>query len=530
MLPSEEGGAMSAKMELAELPRWEMAVYWFLSFASHLYSFYEVHRFSKEHEESLDREVQLEKGYLIWGFRKDPTDFEWSFWSEWAWQSLLWTLIGHAVVSKLFGVYLPQSRKVILTLYGMLAAWWLLGSRGIAVLMLHLSVSLAVAQLCSPILCWGCALVLLSTLHISSLQDMQRGWYDSDERYYLLLFSTAVCALRCISFSLELCWNPLLVRAPGQQRSSLQFRKMRMFIMQLYNLTAYCFYHPLFYNGPIITYRDFSQQMEKPVCKVSAVWALCRIMRVCVWWCLAELMIHLMYMHAIQNNETYLNILPPWALGGLALAVVQFFYVKYLVLFGVGSLLVTLDGLNPPPLPRCVSIMYSFQGMWRHFDVGLYKWLIRYLYVPLGGSRRGFFQKLVSTALAFSFVCFWHGCHDYLQWWALLNWVGVLVENAIALLLSSAPLHHIIVRFLSPRMQRRGLAFISAFSTAMLILSNLMFLGGIHVSWVYWKRVFVQGWSNVALPMVGFLYCFAQVGLDFDQKQSRRQSSTTPSS
>lgn len=36
--------------------------------------------------------------------------------------------------------------------------------------------------------------------------------------------------------------------------------------------------------------------------------------RIVAWWCLAEYMIHVMYMHAIQSNETYLEILPPWAL------------------------------------------------------------------------------------------------------------------------------------------------------------------------------------------------------------------------
>lgn len=51
------------------------------------------------------------------------------------------------------------------------------------------------------------------------------------------------------------------------------------------------------------------------------------------------------------------------------------------------------------------------------------------------------------------------------------------------------------VRCLSPRMQRRGFALISAFSTAMLILSNLVFLGGIHVGRIFWKRMFVQGLS-----------------------------------
>lgn len=37
--------------------------------------------------------------------------------------------------------------------------------------------------------------------------------------------------------------------------------------------------------------------------------------RIILWWCLAENMIHVMYMHSIQSNETYLEILPPWALG-----------------------------------------------------------------------------------------------------------------------------------------------------------------------------------------------------------------------
>lgn len=42
-------------------------------------------------------------------------------------------------------------------------------------------------------------------------------------------------------------------------------------------------------------------------------------------------------------------------------------------------------------------------------------------------------------------------------------------------------------------MERRCLAFLSAFSTAMLILSNLVFLGGTHIARIFWKRVVIQG-------------------------------------
>lgn len=49
--------------------------------------------------------------------------------------------------------------------------------------------------------------------------------------------------------------------------------------------------------------------------KAGARYLLLRSTRILMWWCIAEYMIHVMYMHAIQSNETYLEILPPWALG-----------------------------------------------------------------------------------------------------------------------------------------------------------------------------------------------------------------------
>uniref|UniRef100_A0A3B5AVZ5 Hedgehog acyltransferase n=1 Tax=Stegastes partitus TaxID=144197 RepID=A0A3B5AVZ5_9TELE len=462
------------KAKLAPLPRTELLVYWVLSFGSHLYSFYQLHRFSKEHEAPLVREFQLEKG-LLKGFKRDPLDFEWSFWTDWAKKSLLWTLIGHGVVSRLTSIFYPKLRVPALTIYGLLAACSVLGIKGVSLLLVHLSLSFSVAQLRKPALSWAFNLLLLSTLHIQPLQDIQRSWYKTEEEYYLLLFSVAVCGLRFISFSLEHCWSPLS-HGGGD-------------VVQLSWLFSYTFYHPFFYNGPIITYKDYMEQSDRDESALSYV--VLRSGRIILWWCIAEYMIHVMYMHCIQTNETYIEILPPWALGGLALALVQFFYVKYLVLFGLPSMLATLDKLVPPELPRCVSIMYSFTGMWRHFDEGLYRWLIRYIYVPLGGSRHGPLFKMLSTGLAFGFVCLWHGGHDYLQYWAMMNWAGVLVENGVKALFASSFIHSVVVSLKSRQ------AFTSHSVTTFVLL---------------WG--FFAGWSTIAPPMLAFLYCFAQVGLD----------------
>lgn len=69
--------------------------------------------------------------------------------------------------------FVLQYRLAVYMIYGVLSAGWLLGVHGVVLLMLHLSISLAVAQMRSPALSWCCSLLLLSTLNISAVQDLQ---------------------------------------------------------------------------------------------------------------------------------------------------------------------------------------------------------------------------------------------------------------------------------------------------------------------------------------------------------------------
>ncbi|XP_075720706.1 protein-cysteine N-palmitoyltransferase HHAT isoform X2 [Rhinoderma darwinii] len=484
------------------LPKSEYYTYLLLSLGIHFYSFYEVYVSSRDHEEFLEEEVGLERDSYFLGLKKDVTDFEWSFWMEWAHSQLFGLMLGHALLSQFTRIVFEKYRPWILMVYGMVVCWLVLGTKGLATIFLNTTIFYVIAQMKIPTITWLSSVLVLLLLHNESVEDIQRAWYGSENEYYLLQFTLTVRSLFYTSYCLEY--------------SSLQASDKSPF--SLPSLMLYIFYYPLFHNGPIITYNEFTKQMfaqdrRWPNFHLSGLVA--DVFRLVLWWCLAELMIHTMYIHAMYSSYSILKDVSYWTLGGLALAQVLFFYVKYLVLYGFPALIVQLDGLKAPALPRCVSTMYSFTGIWRCFDVGLHRFLVRYVYIPMGGSHSGLGGMLLSTASTFIFVSYWHGGHEYLWYWAALNWIGIIGEYGLKRLLSLPSLQDRIDQSLSPKTYRRLHAALASVSTALLILTNLVFLGGEQVGKIYLERLFVQGWPWIPLVMFGCLYCFAQVGIEW---------------
>ncbi len=69
---------------------------------------------------------------------------------------------------------------------------------------------------------------------------------------------------------------------------------------------------------------------------------------------------------------------------------------------------------------------------WRGWHMSLTSWFTEYLYIPLGGNRKGTVLTIVNTLIVFTLCGFWHGAN-----WTFLVWGFLCGAMFIPLLLSS---------------------------------------------------------------------------------------------
>ncbi|WP_024867281.1 MBOAT family O-acyltransferase [Butyrivibrio sp. FCS014] len=58
---------------------------------------------------------------------------------------------------------------------------------------------------------------------------------------------------------------------------------------------------------------------------------------------------------------------------------------------------------------------------WRRWHISLSSWLKEYIYIPLGGNRKGFVRKLLNTMIVFLICGLWHGAGLSFIIWGLLH-------------------------------------------------------------------------------------------------------------
>jgi D-alanyl-lipoteichoic acid acyltransferase DltB (MBOAT superfamily) len=70
----------------------------------------------------------------------------------------------------------------------------------------------------------------------------------------------------------------------------------------------------------------------------------------------------------------------------------------------------------------------SVQDFWRRWHISLSSWLRDYIYIPLGGNRKGYLRKCCNVMITFLISGIWHGTGFHFLLWGGLHGLGQLVD------------------------------------------------------------------------------------------------------
>jgi D-alanyl-lipoteichoic acid acyltransferase DltB (MBOAT superfamily) len=85
-------------------------------------------------------------------------------------------------------------------------------------------------------------------------------------------------------------------------------------------------------------------------------------------------------------------------------------------------------------LPQNFGVPYgvhNVQEFWRHWHISFSTWLRDYLFIPLGGSRKGRLRKYLNLMITMTIGGLWHGPHSRFLIWGTLHGVALSVTHAI---------------------------------------------------------------------------------------------------
>lgn len=74
----------------------------------------------------------------------------------------------------------------------------------------------------------------------------------------------------------------------------------------------------------------------------------------------------------------------------------------------------------------------SVKEFWRRWHITLGRFFTRYVYIPLGGSRRGKLRTVINTMIIFLLSGLWHGASWTFVFWGLLHGIGVAAGSIAA--------------------------------------------------------------------------------------------------
>lgn len=144
------------------------------------------------------------------------------------------------------------------------------------------------------------------------------------------------------------------------------------------------------------------------------------------------------------------------------------------------------ENFNTPYFSRSVA------EFWRRWHISLSTWFRDYLYIPLGGNRRGKARQILNLLAVWALTGLWHGASWNFVLWGLYFFVLLSIEKQIAPKLETLPF----------------------------IVRNLVTMFFVLIGWVLFMNTSLSGIGSAFAAMFGGGTSFAGSGVSLQLKNS----------
>lgn len=186
---------------------------------------------------------------------------------------------------------------------------------------------------------------------------------------------------------------------------------------------------PQLIAGPIVKYRDVQQQLHERKADIHGISYGCR--RFAVGLAKKVLLANnlgLLWTEISGGSLEYTTVLGAW------LGVVAFAFQIYFDFSGYSDMAIGLGavlGFHFPENFRYPYMASSVTDFWRRWHISLSSWFREYVYIPLGGNRKGFPRQMLNILVVWMLTGIWHGAGWNFLLWGLWFALWLILEKLV---------------------------------------------------------------------------------------------------
>lgn len=204
-------------------------------------------------------------------------------------------------------------------------------------------------------------------------------------------------------------------------------------------LATYLYMFPQLIAGPIVTYSHMREQLDRPQITLARVdeglkdFTFGLGLKVLLANRIGLLWSDVFYDIGADSISTPLA----W------MGILAFSFQLYFDFYGYSMMAIGLGKMLGYDFPRNFNHPYISKSMtefWRRWHITLGAWFREYVYIPLGGNRKGAFGTIRNMLVVWLFTGLWHGASwNFVLWGAVLFFLLLIEKFAIKRALDKIP-------------------------------------------------------------------------------------------